>query len=337
MARLPIVGDDNGTWGAILNDFLGQAHASDGALKAGSVGELQLRPQAVTSSAILDGSIEEAKLSQSVTAKLNAIGTDAREVELNVTETHIVWRFIGDPIWVPLVALANLTGPQGPPGVAGTFAGTLDDISAGVTNRHFTTSDETKLDGIAVGASANSTDAALLSRPNHTGTQTASTISDFGSAADTRIAAATDLVRTSGAQTVAGTKTFVAAPVVPDGAFTISKVTGLQATLDSKAETSIGSTIQGSNYTLTMSDAGCAVEVSNASARTVTVPANSDVAFPIGTIVEVARLGAGSVTLAAASGVTLHTAGSLTLRAQYSVLSLRKRAADEWLVAGDTT
>jgi len=41
----------------------------------------------------------------------------------------------------------------------------------------------TKLDGIAAGATVNSTDATLLARANHTGTQTASTISDFQTAA----------------------------------------------------------------------------------------------------------------------------------------------------------
>ena len=39
--------------------------------------------------------------------------------------------------------------------------------------------DKTKLDGIATGATANSADATLLNRANHTGTQTKSTISDF--------------------------------------------------------------------------------------------------------------------------------------------------------------
>jgi hypothetical protein len=43
--------------------------------------------------------------------------------------------------------------------------------------------DKTKLDGIATGATANSTDAFLLSRTNHTGTQTSTTISDFTAAA----------------------------------------------------------------------------------------------------------------------------------------------------------
>lgn len=43
---------------------------------------------------------------------------------------------------------------------------------------------------VADGATANSSDATLLARANHTGTQAASTISDFSSAADARIAAA---------------------------------------------------------------------------------------------------------------------------------------------------
>jgi len=39
--------------------------------------------------------------------------------------------------------------------------------------------DKTKLDGVAAGATANSPDATLLARANHTGTQAAATISDF--------------------------------------------------------------------------------------------------------------------------------------------------------------
>lgn len=37
MARLPQPGADNGTWGGVLNDFLSQAHNSDGSLKASSL------------------------------------------------------------------------------------------------------------------------------------------------------------------------------------------------------------------------------------------------------------------------------------------------------------
>jgi hypothetical protein len=49
--------------------------------------------------------------------------------------------------------------------------------------------DKTKLDAIASGATANSSDATLLNRDNHAGTQLASTISDFNTAADARVVA----------------------------------------------------------------------------------------------------------------------------------------------------
>lgn len=55
------------------------------------------------------------------------------------------------------------------------------------TTASFTTSLETKLNGIATGATANSSDVTLLNRSNHTGTQLSSTISDFNTASDARV------------------------------------------------------------------------------------------------------------------------------------------------------
>lgn len=39
MARLPIPGSDDGTWGALLNEFLGVEHNADGTLKLNSAVE----------------------------------------------------------------------------------------------------------------------------------------------------------------------------------------------------------------------------------------------------------------------------------------------------------
>ena len=58
------------------------------------------------------------------------------------------------------------------------------------TTASFTTTLESKLAGIASGATANDTDSNLKNRANHTGTQLASTISDFSTAADARVSAA---------------------------------------------------------------------------------------------------------------------------------------------------
>ena len=56
---------------------------------------------------------------------------------------------------------------------------TLDDITDGSNSHHFTTALQAKLAAIEEAATANSTDAFLRDRANHTGTQLAATISDL--------------------------------------------------------------------------------------------------------------------------------------------------------------
>jgi hypothetical protein len=60
MSRLPTPGSDNGTWGTVLNDFLGVAHAGDGTLGSG----------VVTNTNIVDGTIALTKLTTTVQASL---------------------------------------------------------------------------------------------------------------------------------------------------------------------------------------------------------------------------------------------------------------------------
>lgn len=48
MPRLPQPGSDEGTWGTILNDYLSQAHNSDGTLQAGVVGTAHLQDDSIT-------------------------------------------------------------------------------------------------------------------------------------------------------------------------------------------------------------------------------------------------------------------------------------------------
>lgn len=75
MARLPQPGGDNGTWGNVLNDYLSQAHKTDGNLKDNIVTSSVLAPNAVTASTIQDGTISEAHLDSSVQNKLNTAGS----------------------------------------------------------------------------------------------------------------------------------------------------------------------------------------------------------------------------------------------------------------------
>jgi hypothetical protein len=62
MARLPVPGSDSGQWGALLNDYLSQAHASDGTLKPDAVDASNLQNGAVTSAALEDHSVTATKL-----------------------------------------------------------------------------------------------------------------------------------------------------------------------------------------------------------------------------------------------------------------------------------
>jgi len=59
---------------------------------------------------------------------------------------------------------------------------THNDVTSAGSGAIITSTERTKLSGIATGATANNTDAHLLNRSNHTGTQTASSISDFDTA-----------------------------------------------------------------------------------------------------------------------------------------------------------
>jgi len=92
----------------------------------------------------------------------------------------------------------------------------------------------------------------------------------------------------------------------------------------------------GTTYTLALTDAGKGIEAANASAITITVPPNSSVAFPVGTVITVAQADAGQVTISPGSGVTLKSvAATPQTRAQEAVLSLWKVATDTWRVFGD--
>lgn len=89
---------------------------------------------------------------------------------------------------------------------------------------------------------------------------------------------------------------------------------------------------QTADYTLALSDIGKVVEVSHASAKVVTIPPNGTIAFPVGTVIEVCRMGAGAVTIAQGSGVTIYPADNQAVASQYKSAFLRKQATDTWIV-----
>lgn len=96
------------------------------------------------------------------------------------------------------------------------------------------------------------------------------------------------------------------------------------------------------NYTLAAGDAGDLIEFNLGTALTCFIPTDATWNAPIGTSILLLRLGAGSVTVTATTpgtttvvGTPSAVAGSPVLRAQYSVATVVKRAANYWVVMGD--
>lgn len=109
----------------------------------------------------------------------------------------------------------------------------------------------------------------------------------------------------------------------------VREAVGGGSTVDINAQTS-------TTYTLVLGDAGKLVTLTNGSAITLTVPTNASVAFPVGTVVALAQLGAGLVSVAGDTGVTINgvTPGDEDLVGQWATASLTKLATDTWLLSG---
>jgi len=91
----------------------------------------------------------------------------------------------------------------------------------------------------------------------------------------------------------------------------------------------------GTTYTLVIGDEYLdGVRMTNASANTITIPPNADVAFPVGTKVFITQGGAGSTTIAAGAGVTLSSPASVTAAIGEINGSrvIQKVGVNEWLL-----
>jgi len=105
-----------------------------------------------------------------------------------------------------------------------------------------------------------------------------------------------------------------------------------------RANNFVGQTINtqtGTTYTAVLKDEGRLITLNNGSAITLTVPADSSVSYNIGTKVDLLALGAGQVTVVAASGATVNATPGLKLRDQYSAASLIKYGTNTWALVGD--
>jgi hypothetical protein len=89
-----------------------------------------------------------------------------------------------------------------------------------------------------------------------------------------------------------------------------------------------GINAQVASYTTIITDAGKTISMTAAGANTVTIPANSSVAYVVGTRINILNLGAGACTPTAGAGVTIN--GTITALATNSSASVIKTATNTW-------
>lgn len=91
----------------------------------------------------------------------------------------------------------------------------------------------------------------------------------------------------------------------------------------------------GTTYQLVLSDAGANIDMNNGTANTLFIPPNSEVAFPLFTLITVTQAGTGTTTIAPstdAEAVTIikPTSRSLAISAQYETAQLYKVGTNTW-------
>lgn len=115
----------------------------------------------------------------------------------------------------------------------------------------------------------------------------------------------------------------------------VTAIGGRKVTSSMLAATTVET--KSANYTLALADAGKIIE--GTAAITIAVPKDATVNFPVGSTITVTQTTSNQVTIGKVSGETLpnlRTSVGLKGRVQWSVITLYKRAADEWVVMGDT-
>jgi len=85
-----------------------------------------------------------------------------------------------------------------------------------------------------------------------------------------------------------------------------------------------------------LTDASAYILCTHGTGMTVTLPQDSDVAFPVGTQIIFERNGAGTLTFAAGAGATVNSkGGTLTCADRYTTVAAVKIVADTWTIFGN--
>jgi hypothetical protein len=258
MARLPIPGSDDGSWGNVLNDFLDVSHASDGTLKASAVTDAGAASDATvvhnTGAETIAGTktfstspvIPTPTLASQAANKTYVDSVASSGAPDATTSTNGLVRLAGDlggsgsTAAAPVISAGAIST-----GKLATGAVTSNEIADGtITNTDISASAaivKTKLAALNivdtdVAAGAAIAKSKLASLAIVDADVSAISESKVTNLTSDLAAKATDanVVHLTGAETIAGVKTFSSAPVVPSGSFPESAVANLTSDLAGK-------------------------------------------------------------------------------------------------------
>ena len=326
MPRLPQPGGDAGSWGQILNDYLSQAHNTDGTLKTASISESQL--------------------DTAVKAKLNSVAGSPGAT--GATGPQGTPGQMGATGAQGIAGATGATGPQGATGTAGSQGATGATGAMGPAGADGTS---VTIAGSVANAAALPTglgpsdagDGYLTNDDGHLHVWNGSSWTDVGEIRGPQGATGpTGMVGSQGATGATGAAGGVGpqGATGPAGTSGTAGATGATGAVGPAGATGpIGtayvlSSQTGTSYTLQLADASQFISCTNGSAVTITVPTDASVTFPLGTRIMIFQQGAGQVTFQAAGGVTLQSTPGLKIAEQYGGAELVKLATDTWAIVG---
>lgn len=105
------------------------------------------------------------------------------------------------------------------------------------------------------------------------------------------------------------------------------------------SSTELGTVVDNANtaVTLALTDAGDFLRFTATTAITVTIPAQSAVAWLADTEIFMMQASTGKVSVVAGAGVALRTSQTSETSAQYAVIAIKRTGTDAWVCIGDRT
>ena len=276
---------------------------------------------ASTSSAIGVGSVELGHATDTTIARVSAGVVSIEGV--NVVTTSSTDTLTNKTLTSPVISTISNTGTLTLPTSTGTLALTTDIPAGGVTETGTQTLTNKTLTSPIVSGLIVSDASIILEGATANNFETTLTVTDPTADRTITFPDATGTVALTSDITVTASST---------DTLTNKTLTDAKINLAINGQT-------GTTYTFALTDNGKFVTASNASAITVTIPPASSVAYATGAQINIIQKGAGQVTFAQGSGVTIRSVGATAtapaLRAQYSSATCVYEGSDVWYVVGD--